>query len=72
MDYNVKTIRVTGLDARWTRTRKGAPIIAARDSSRSATWFVIDADMWKRAAAVGIRQAFREYTLLGDMFSIPA
>lgn len=70
--YNVATLRAAGLEAKWTRTRKGAPIIIARDpAAASSTFYAVDAYMWKRAEDVGLLEAFREGTALADFFSIP-
>jgi len=70
MNYNVATIRKAGLEARWTRTRIGSPIISARLPNEK--WYVIDKSMWESAAKVGILEAFKNHTALGDFFSIPA
>ena len=72
MKYSVKTIREAGLQCRWTKTRTGAPIIAATNPAKTDRWYVIDARMWKRAEVVGIFEAFCEHTALGDFFSISA
>jgi hypothetical protein len=73
LQYNVRTIRAAGLEARWTRTRTGAPIIAARELHRvGKPWYVVDDRMWNRAHEVGVRQAFEEHTALGDFFSVRA
>ena len=73
MTYRVSTIRSAGLDARWTRTMAGAPIIAARiPNDLKGTWFVIDARLWSRMEKEGIRKAFELHTALGAFFSIPA
>jgi hypothetical protein len=70
MKYTVSTIRSAGLQARWTRTRVGAPIIAAR--AGQGTWFVIGRDMWDAMKSEGVKEAFDRFTLLGDIFSVPA
>jgi hypothetical protein len=67
--YSVKTIRAAGLQARWTRTRLGAPIISA---NAGKGWYVVGRDMWNAMKAEGVRPAFERFTLLGDIFSIPA
>lgn len=69
MIYNLQYIRDAGFEARWTRTRNGAPIIEANDGHG---WYVVDGRMWDRAYAVGLRQAFEEFTTLGKFFSIRA
>jgi len=69
MKYNVGTIRETGLQARWTKTRGGAPIIVARVDDGSP-WYAIDKFMWEDAKSYGIREAFESHTVLGDIFGI--
>lgn len=69
--YRVTVFRQAGLEARWTKTGSGAPIIAARKPG-DKTWFVVDSRMWDRMNQVGIFQGFEEYTLLGHLFSLPA
>lgn len=76
MEYTVATLREAGLEAKWHRTRKGAPIIVARGpraytSHQREGWWAVDKSMWKRMGEVGIMQGFEESTLLGDIFSIP-
>lgn len=70
MKYTVSTIRSAGLEARWTRTRVGAPIIAAREPGK--LWYVIGRDMWEAMKTGGVNEVFKQYTLLGDIFSVPA
>ena len=75
MDYRVKTFRDAGLEAKWGKTRSGTPCVFARSPDAKSkhqreTWWMVDNAMWKRASVVGIRQAFEEHTLLGDVFSI--
>lgn len=69
--YTVGEIRAAGLQARWTRTSAGAPIIVAKHDLHGC-WYVVDRVMWDRAKAVGIKQAFDESTLLGNFFSVKA
>lgn len=76
MKYSVTTLRTAGLEARWTKNQRGAPIILARDPNapsehQRTTWWFVDGSMWDRMAKVGISKAFREHTLLGDIFSVP-
>lgn len=70
MNYTVTTIREAGLEARWTKTRTGAPIISAR--LPNGKWYVIDNSMWNSAKKIGILEAFKNHTALGEFFSIPA
>jgi len=69
MKYSVKVLRDAGLQAKWTYTRTGAPIIVARKEAGS--WYAVDSRMWSRAEAVGVGQAFDEHTTLGHIFSVP-
>lgn len=69
MQYNVATIRAAGLEAKWSKTRKGAPIIVAK-SDKTARFYYVDKHMWERAKEVGIKEAFEEHTLLGDIFYV--
>jgi len=69
LKYTVSTIRSAGLEARWTKTRAGAPIIAARETGK--TWCVIDRRMWQAMQDEGILPAFQRFTLLVDIFSVP-
>jgi len=71
MKYQVGTIRKAGLEAKWIKTRCGAPMIAAR-KNKHCSWFAIDCQMWNAMKKEGIRKAFEEHTLLGDVFSVPA
>lgn len=76
MQYTVGTFRNVGLDARWTKTRQGAPIIQVRCPSSSLrhqreNWYMVDADMWARMLRFGILEGFEQCTLLADVFSIP-
>lgn len=72
IQYKVGELREAGLEARWGKTRKGAPILLARDSEASSpTWWAVDVRMWERAREIGIVEAFREFTMLGVFFSIP-
>jgi hypothetical protein len=75
--YTVGTLRTAGLRARWTRTRTGAPILAAQDPTSPhrhlrESWWVIDARMWQSMQTMGIREGFVSHTLLGNFFSVPA
>lgn len=72
IQYKVGELRAAGLEAKWGRTRSGAPILLARDPDRSSTiWWVVDARMWARAQMVGVLEAFRESIMLGEFFSVP-
>lgn len=68
--YTVGVVRASGLEARWNRTSRGAPIIEARRPG--GEWYAIDRKIWNRAAEIGIAEAFDRATALGSYFSIPA
>ena len=75
LEYRVKTFRDVGLEAKWSKTRYGAPCIVTRNPSSKSEhqkikWWLVDNSMWKRAQEVGIMVAFSEHTYLGYMFSI--
>lgn len=75
--YSVTTLRAAGLEARWTRNSRGAPIIVARDPQakldhQRKTWWAVGKSMWDEMTKVGVREGFDNCTLLGDIFSIPA
>lgn len=67
--YTVGAVRAAGLQARWTRTRRGGPILSAFRPEHNA-WYVIDGRQYERAKVVGYKQAFEEATALGKFFSI--
>ena len=69
MKYQVKTFRDEGLKARWTKTKKGAPIIAVRKPLESQ-WYIVHKDMFKRMQEVGVLEGFEEETVCGDFFNI--
>lgn len=75
--YSVNPLRIAGLEARWTHTRNGAPIIVARDPKaisehQRLTWWHVDQAMWDTMNEIGIKEGFDRHTLLGDLFSVPA
>ena len=75
MKLSVKTFRAVGLEARWTKTRNGAPCIVVRNPSakhkhQKETWWMVDNAMWESAKKFGVMEAFDRHTLLGDIFSI--
>jgi hypothetical protein len=71
MKYSVKDIRAAGLEACWSKTRRGRPIIMARNP-RASTWWAVDRHMWEDMQRDGIMSAFERCTLLGDLFSVEA
>lgn len=63
--YAVATLRAAGLEAKWARTRRGAPIIKARDpgaptAHQRESWWLVDAAMWDR-----LRRAHRDRSTHG-------
>lgn len=76
MQYRVDEIRACGLECKWGRNSKGAPIIVAKtdtkDRSGNHVWAAIDAGVWERAKAVGVKRAFDEATAFVEFFSVPA
>lgn len=73
--YQVKTLRDAGLEAKWSKTPTGAPIIVARNPNSKLAhqrekWWFITARAWKVMSEVGIIEGFDRETLLGDVFSI--
>jgi hypothetical protein len=76
LQYRVSTFRLAGIEAKWGRTRKHAPIILVRNPNASTkhqreTWWAVHRDMFERMQEVGVLQAFDEHTALGDLFSMP-
>lgn len=69
MKYSVKTLRAAGLEARWTHSRYGAPIIVAREPN-TKTWWHVSHDMWTAMGKEGVLKAFKRFILLGDIFSV--
>jgi hypothetical protein len=77
MKHSVKTYRSAGLEARWGRTRLGAPVIFVRNPNANAAhqrnqWWMVTKSMFDAAQTVGALEAFDRETLLGDVFSISA
>ncbi len=75
MKYSVKTLREAGLEAKWGKNSKGAPIIFARNpmatlAHQRNSWWAVNASMWKDMSSSGIIKAFDKYTILGEIFSI--
>ncbi len=72
MKYSVATIRAAGLSAKWGRNSAGAPLLFARDDSKGKAWYAVARDMWQAMQSEGVKPAFERFTLLGDIFSLPA
>lgn len=74
--YTVSTLRAAGLEARWGRNRAGAPLLFARDPderrpSLREAWFPVTDGLWQSMQRKGVVEAFRDWTLLADVFSVP-
>ena len=71
---NVKLLRASGLDAKWSRTSKGRPCMLVRNPNgrdhQRTKWWHVTQQMLDRAQVVGWVDAFDESTLLGDLFSV--
>ena len=76
MQYRVDEIRACGLECKWSRNSKGAPIIVAKTDTKDRrgnfVWAAIDADVWERAKTLGVKRAFDEATAFVEFFSVPA
>lgn len=75
--YSVAAFRNAGLEAKWGKSRRGAPFIFARNPKAAnkhqrETWWLMDGGMWREAERIGIVEAFDGATLLGDIFSTRA
>ena len=75
MHYKVSTFREAGLEAKWSKTRKGSPIIVARNPKvrfehQRKQWWAIDNKAWELCKQVGIVEGFDSCTALGDIFSV--
>ena len=75
MKYSVKPLREAGLEARWSKTRRGQPVIIARNPSsdlkhQREKWWYVDVKMWELFQKEGILKGFDLSTLLGDIFAI--
>lgn len=75
MVISVKTFRAAGLEAKWSKTRAGRPVMVcryplAKYRHQRETWWVVDSAMVRQMERQGIVEGFDSCTLLGDMFSI--
>lgn len=75
ISLNVETFRNAGLEAKWTKTRQGAPCMIARYpladlKHQRDTWWIVSQSMWKDAQKIGVVESFINHTLLGNYFSI--
>ncbi len=76
MKHRVGTYRAAGLEAKWSKTRVGQPYIVVRDPNaefehQRVTWWRVDNSMYQDMKKIGIREAFGNHTILGDVLSIP-
>lgn len=75
--YRVDTFRKAGLEARWTKNRKGQPVIVCRWNSPDALdhqrerWWLVDSGMTRNMETEGVLEGFRLSTILGCYFSAP-
>lgn len=69
--YRVSTFREAGLEAKWSKSKKGTPYLLAKQVEQK-TWFVVTSDMFSRMKEVGVSQGFEEFTVAGNVFSISA
>ena len=72
IEYKVGPLRAAGLEAKWGRTRNGAPIILARwpdgREHQRNTWWCVDQSVWSSIKRDGVIKGFDNATLLGDVF----
>lgn len=74
LKYRVGPLREAGLEAKWTKTRSGQPIIVVRDpqgkdAHQRTQWWGVDEQMFRDMKKVGIREAFDNHTMFGGYFS---
>lgn len=77
LPYRVSTFRQAGLEAKWSKTRRGQPYIAVRNpgselSHQREKWWACDQNMFDLMQECGIVEGFDSATLLGDIFSLRA
>ena len=72
LEYRVKTFRDNGLEARWTRTRRGRPCIVVRDKKYAKKWLLVDKEIFAAMQADGVHDAYVSRAVMLDLFSIPA
>ncbi len=74
LQYRVDPLRAAGLDAKWSKTKAGAPVIVVRRPTGhplvAPQWYYCDESMFKDMQLDGILEAFDSHTILGDIFSI--
>jgi len=67
--YKVKTFRDAGLEAKWSKTSTGRPIIIARRPGTKQFYF-ISASVYFDMKRFGIAEAWESWTVLADVFSL--
>tara|TARA_R100001082_G_scaffold17547_1_gene8763 strand:+ start:3966 stop:4214 length:249 start_codon:yes stop_codon:yes gene_type:complete len=82
MKYQVKTFRAAGLEARWTKNRRGRPLIVLRDPNsdmahQRENWYACDKVLWKTISEYKkdgiedfVRKAFEDHTMFADLLSV--
>lgn len=75
MPFKVQELRAAGLQAKWTKTKTGAPIIIVRDPRsplrhQRENWWFLNSMMGREMREAGITEGFTRATLLGDVFSV--
>jgi hypothetical protein len=77
LTHRVSTYRQAGLEARWGRTRNGAPAIFVRNPQsklrhQRESWWMVTGSMFNAMKRDGVLEGFENCTLIADVFSIPA
>jgi hypothetical protein len=75
MKHSVTAYRSAGLEARWTKTAMGQPMIVVRNPKAHLKhqrdgWWYVDAGMYSTMRRVGVLEGFDRHTMLGDVFSL--
>ena len=70
--YRVSTLREAGLEAKWSKSETGRPMMVARDPNAKSShqrdvWWLVDDKMWGTMKN-GIVKGFNSATLLGNVF----
>lgn len=73
--YTIGTFREAGLEAIWTKTKNGGPIITVRMPKSNLkhqreNWYDVHQKMWNDMKEMGIIAAYESHTLIADVFSI--
>ncbi len=75
MKYQIKTFRDAGLEACWSKTRSGTPVIIVRDpngpfTNERESWWIVTDGMFRSMKECGVKEGFENHTILGEFFSI--